>query len=137
MRLSWGGLRLALARAAGAGGAVRLILWRRGAAGVGARRAGVGGVEVVFAAVAPPLGRLHVAVFVVPVPPRVRFGLGVACGRVLPVLLASKRGHVEVAPDGTHCFVAAVVDEVSAEHFVAVAEEQVRAVPFLPPQARS
>lgn len=31
-----------------------------------------------------------VIVFVVPIPPRVRWGLGVALGRVLPVLLASE-----------------------------------------------
>src|SRR6202022_3618756 len=69
------------------------------------------------------VGRLGVAVFVVPVPPRVRLCLGVALGRVLPVLLASECGEVEVASGAPHWFVAAVVDEVGAEHAVAVADE--------------
>src|SRR5438552_3365314 len=45
---------------------------------------------------APLLGRLTVAVFIVPVPPLVRRGLRVALGRVLPLLLAPKRSHIEV-----------------------------------------
>src|SRR4051812_46800915 len=66
-----------------------------------------------------------------PVPPLVRWGLGIALWRVLPVLLTSERGHVEVAPGASHCFIAAVVDEVSAKHLVAVADERVMAVPFV------
>src|SRR6266851_7569159 len=80
----------------------------------------------------PSLGRPGVAsVFVVPVPPRVRRRLGVTLGRVLPVLLAPESGQVEVAPGAPHCLVAAIVDEVGAEHAVAVADERVRAVPFV------
>src|ERR1700686_2312019 len=45
-----------------------------------------------------PLGQLGAAVFIVPAPPRIRWGLGVIVGRVLPVLLASERGQVEVTP---------------------------------------
>jgi len=45
--------------------------------------------------------RLRVlAVSVVVVPPLVRRGLRVALGRVLPLLLASERGDVEIAPGG-------------------------------------
>src|SRR5882757_11249957 len=55
-------------------------------------------------------------VVVMPVPPLVRQGLRVALGRIFPFLLASERGHVEVAPGAPHGFVAAVVDEISAEH---------------------
>src|ERR1700757_2143450 len=62
-------------------------------------------------------------VVVMPVPPLVRRGLRIALGRVLPLLLASERGQVEIAPDAPHCFVAAVVDEVGAEYLVAVADE--------------
>jgi hypothetical protein len=40
------------------------------------------------------------AVRVVVVPPLVRRGLRVALGRVFPLLLASKRGDVEIAPGG-------------------------------------
>src|SRR5260370_24531897 len=59
------------------------------------------------------VGRGAGGVFVVPVPPLVRWGLGVAWGRVFPDLLASECGHVEVVPDAPHGFVAAAVDEVS------------------------
>ena len=69
--------------------------------------------------------------FVVPVPPLVRRGLGIALGRVLPLLLAPERGDVEVAPGAPHRFVAAGVDEVRAEHLVAVTDERVRAVPLV------
>src|SRR5215831_14166439 len=64
-------------------------------------------------------------VVVVPVPPLVRRGLGVTLWRVLPSLLTAERCDVEVAPGATHRFVAAVVDEVRAEHPLAVAEEHV------------
>src|SRR5580704_10422136 len=126
------GLRVALARAAGAGGALQLLLWRRRGSG---RHVLVVEVQRHLCVVdhfdPSGVGRCAGGVFVVPVPPLVWFGLGVTCGRVLPDLLASERGHVEVAPDGTHGFVAAVVDEVSAKHFVAFADERVRAVPFV------
>src|SRR3954447_6152107 len=49
-------------------------------------------------------------VTVVPVPPFVRPGLRIALRRILPLLLASERRHVEVAPDGTHRLVAAPAD---------------------------
>ena len=65
---------------------------------------------------APPLGRSCIGVFVVPVPPLVRRGLRVALRRVLPLLLAPERSHVEVAPGAPHRLVAAAVDEVGAEH---------------------
>src|SRR6266568_2682929 len=70
-------------------------------------------------------------VVVVPVPPLVRRRLGIALGRVLPDLLAAEGGDVEVAPGGPHRLVAAAVDEVRAEHPLAVAEEHVMAVPFV------
>src|SRR5207245_7626937 len=69
--------------------------------------------------------------FVVPDPPLVRRGLRVALRRVLPLLLAPERSQVEVAPGAPHRLVAAVVDEVGAEHAVAVADERVRAVPLV------
>src|SRR5260370_42155037 len=62
-------------------------------------------------------------VVVVPVPPLVRRGLGVTLWRVLPSLLTAERRDVEVAPGGPHRLVAAAVDEVCAEHPLAVAEE--------------
>src|SRR5213080_407920 len=68
--------------------------------------------------------------FVVPDPPLVRRSLGVALRRVLPFFLASQRSDVEVAPGAPHRLVAAVVDEISAEYVVAVADERVRAVPL-------
>src|SRR5919112_5755453 len=71
-----------------------------------------------------------VAVRVVVVPPLVGRGLGVALGRVLPLLLAPERGDVEVAPGAPHRLVAARVDEVGAEDPVAVADEGVGAVPL-------
>src|SRR5882762_615802 len=83
----------------------------------------------------PPLGRLGVAVFVVPAPPLRGRGLPVAVRRVLPLFLAPKRGHVEVAPGIYKRLVAAVVDEVGAEHAVASligrADERVGAVPLV------
>src|SRR5437588_9080635 len=69
--------------------------------------------------------------FVVPDPPLVRRGLGVALRRILPLLLAPKRSQVEVAPGAPHRLVAAVVDEVGATHAVAVADKRVRAVPLV------
>src|SRR5919108_5749228 len=64
-------------------------------------------------------------IVVVPVPPFVRLGLGITLWRVLPSLLTAQRRDVEIAPDGTHGLVAAVIDEVSAEHSLAIAEEHV------------
>src|SRR4051794_36100942 len=68
----------------------------------------------------PPLRRCGMAVFVVPVPPLVRRGLGIALGEVLPLLLTPERGHVEVAPGAPQRLVATVVDEVGTEHLVAI-----------------
>src|SRR5262252_4914436 len=69
--------------------------------------------------------------FVVPDPPLVRRGLGVALRRVLPLLLAAERSDVEVAPGAPHRLVTAVVDEVGAEHLLAIADERVRAMPLV------
>src|ERR1700690_1943883 len=70
-------------------------------------------------------------VVVVPVPPLVRLGLEVTLRRVLPSLLTAERCEVEIAPGRPHCLVASAVDEVCAEHLVAVAEEHVVPVPFI------
>src|SRR5262249_61978376 len=70
-------------------------------------------------------------IIVVPVPPRVRRGLGVTLWRVLPSLLTAKRRDVEIAPNGPHRLVAAVVDEVCAEHSLTIAQEHVVPVPFI------
>src|SRR5262249_23109159 len=113
----------------GSEGPTWAFMWRRRPSG-GGPRSGVGWVEVVFAWVAPPLGRL-VAVFVVPVPPRVRWGLGVALGRVLPFLLTPERCHVEVTPGAPQRLIAAAVDEVGAGHAVAITDERVGAVPLV------
>src|SRR5258708_603469 len=75
-------------------------------------------------------------VVVVPVPPLVRRGLRVTLWGVLPSLLTAERREVEVAPDGPHRLVAAVVDEVCAEHPPAVAEERVVAVPLIDSEVR-
>src|SRR6202162_297710 len=70
-------------------------------------------------------------VVVVPVPPLVRRGLGVTLRRVLPSLFTAERCEIEVYTGGPHRLVAAAVDEVGAEHPLAVAEEHVVAVPFI------
>src|SRR5882762_2100578 len=70
-------------------------------------------------------------VVVVPVPPLVRRGLGVTLWRVLPGLLTTEGRHIEVAPGGSHRLVAAAVDEVCAEHPLAVADECIVAVPLV------
>src|ERR1700749_2143932 len=57
------------------------------------------------------VGRALGVVVVVPVPPLVRRSLRVSVGRILPTLLASERGQIEIAPCTAHCFVTAVVDE--------------------------
>src|SRR5262245_24440736 len=73
---------------------------------------------------------------VVPDPPVVRPGLGIALRRVLPLLLAPERGDIEVGPGAAHRLVAAAVDEVGAEHAVAFADERVRAVPLIDSEVR-
>src|ERR1700751_480584 len=67
----------------------------------------------------------------VPVPPLVRPALRIPLRRILPRLLAPKRRHVEVAPDGAHRLVAAAVDEIAAEHAIPLADERVVAVPLI------
>src|SRR3954454_3445466 len=67
-------------------------------------------------------------VTVVQVPPFVRPGLRIAIRRILPLLLASERRHVEVAPDGTHRFVATAADPIGTEHALAFADERIVAV---------
>src|SRR5439155_19176959 len=69
--------------------------------------------------------------FVVPDPPLVRRGLWITLRRILPLLLAPERSDIEVVPGIPHLLVAAVVDEVGAEHLVAVADERVRAMPLV------
>ena len=71
------------------------------------------------------------SVVVVPVPPLVRRGLRITLRRVLPSFLTAERREVEVAPGASHRLVAAAVDEVCAEHLVAVAEEHIVAVPLV------
>src|SRR5690349_18689382 len=71
------------------------------------------------------VGRGLLAVVVVPIPPLVRLRLRITLRRVLPSLLATERRNVEVAPDSPHRLIAAIVDEVCAEHLVAVAEEHI------------
>src|SRR5215813_2066397 len=75
-------------------------------------------------------------VVVVPVPPFVRRGLGVTLWRVLPLFLTAERRDVEIAPGGPHGLVAAAVDEVCAEHPLAVVEEDIVAVPFIDAEVR-
>src|SRR4029077_4091345 len=70
-------------------------------------------------------------VTLVPVPPLVRPALRIALRRILPQLVAPKRRHVEVAPDGAHRLVAAAVDEIGAEYTPTVADERVVAVPLI------
>src|SRR5881398_1948511 len=69
--------------------------------------------------------------FVVPDPPLVRRGLGIALRRVLPLLLTPERSDVEVVPGAPHLLVTPVVNEVGAEHVVTVADERVRAMPLV------
>src|SRR5215207_1039348 len=68
-------------------------------------------------------------VVVVEPPPLVWRGLRVALRRVLPLLLATERGDVEVVPGAPHRLVAAAGDEVGAVDPLAVADEGVGAVP--------
>src|ERR1022692_1555210 len=53
--------------------------------------------------------RPGVAVGIVPSPPLVGRGLGIALRRVFPVLLPPERSEIEVAPGAAHRLVAAVV----------------------------
>src|SRR5262249_39452725 len=73
-------------------------------------------------------------VFVVVAPPPVRSCLRVALRRVLPLLLATERGYIEVAPGGAQRLVAARVDEIGAEHLSAVADERIMSVPLVDPE---
>src|ERR1035438_3910441 len=66
-----------------------------------------------------------------PVPPLVWRILRITLWRVLPSLLTAERCEVEIAPGGSHRLVAPAVDEICAEHPVAVAEEYVVTVPFI------
>src|SRR6266853_3554744 len=70
-------------------------------------------------------------VVVVPVPPFVRRGLRVTLWRILPGFLTAERRDIEIAPGGPHRLVATAVDEVCAEHPLAIAEEHVMAVPLI------
>src|SRR4249919_908447 len=79
------------------------------------------------------VGRSIGNVTLIPAPPLVRSLLGVALRRVLPRLLTPERRHVEIAPNGAHRLVAAAVDEVGAEHALAIADERVVVVPLIPP----
>src|SRR4051812_49961614 len=67
----------------------------------------------------PTLRRL-LLVLVVPVPPHVRRGVGVAPGRVLPLLLTTGRRHVQVPPGAAPPLVAAGADAVGAGHLAVV-----------------
>src|SRR5262245_43013307 len=68
-------------------------------------------------------GSLALVVVLVVVPPPVGRRLGIAGRRVLPLLLASQRGDVEVAPGAAHVLIAAGVDEVGPEDAIALADE--------------
>src|SRR3954452_16432123 len=71
-----------------------------------------------------------VVVLVVPAAPGVGRGLRPALGRVLPLLLAAVWRDVEEAPGRPERLVTTRVDEVRAVDLVAVAQEDVRAVPL-------
>src|SRR5690348_5447037 len=72
----------------------------------------------------------HSPVRIVVIPPLVGLRLWIALGRVLPLLLASERGDVEVAPGRTQRLGTAAGDEVRAEYAISVADEGVGAVPL-------
>src|SRR5829696_3249737 len=88
-------------------------------------------------AAAPPAARRPRArsraftVGIVVVPPLVGRRLRVPGRRVLPLLLPAERRQVEVGPGAPHRLVTAAVDEVGAENPVVLADERVRAVPFV------
>src|SRR3954454_12068244 len=77
------------------------------------------------------VGRSTLRVAVVPIPPFVGRRLRIALRRIFPDLLPAERRDVEVVPGPAHLLVAAVVDEIGAEHAVAVTVEHVRSVPFV------
>ena len=85
----------------------------------------------IFSTVPSPTANTGAVWVAVPVPPLVRRGLRVTLRRVFPSFLTPERRDVEIAPSGPHRLVAAVVDEVGAEHSLAVAEEHVVAVPLI------
>src|ERR687898_436150 len=99
------------------------------------RTAGGAGLELVAQTqrgLKPPSPRVALgAVFVVQPPPAIRRGLRIALGRVLPLLLAAKRGDVQVVPGAPHLLIAAAGDEVRAEDAIAVPNEGARAVPLV------
>src|SRR5262249_14210683 len=76
-------------------------------------------------------GGFVAAILVVPPPPLVRRRLRVAVRRLLPPLLTPESSDVEVVPSVSHLLVTATVDEVRAEHAIAVAYKHVRAVPLI------
>src|SRR5215510_13343020 len=81
-----------------------------------------------------PAQSCAIAIPIVVVPPVIGRRLRVARRRVLPLLLASERSDVEVAPGAAQVLVAAGVDEVGAEDPIAVADEGVGAVPLIDPE---
>src|SRR5215217_8338058 len=87
--------------------------------------------QCLFQRKAPDVRSRVLVVRVVVVPPLVRRGLRVALGRVLPLLLASERGDVEIAPGGAKLRVAASVDEIGAEDPIALTDEGVVPVPLV------
>src|SRR2546429_1203003 len=89
-------------------------------------------IRVVGVRLAEPSRRLLRSVFVVPVPPLVRWTLRVAVWRVFPFLLAPKGSHAEESPGGDECLIAAVVDEVRLEYpAVVVTDERDGAMPLV------
>src|SRR5207248_352805 len=67
----------------------------------------------------------------VPDSPRVRGSVRITGRGVFPLFLAPERGNVEIVPSAAHLFIAAIVDDVGAKHTVAVADECIRAMPFI------
>src|SRR5687767_9583137 len=68
---------------------------------------------------------------VVIVPPLVRRSLWMAVGRIFPLLLPTKRGHVEVAPRRPDRFIAARVDEIRPEYIVTLTYERIVTMPLV------
>src|SRR5919108_1445814 len=86
---------------------------RRGRSRRTAGRAGLEFVAQTQRGFGPLLPRAGLrAVFVVQPPPPIRRGLRKALGRVLPPLLAAKRGEVQVVPGAPHLLIAAAGGEV-------------------------
>src|SRR5262249_8208053 len=54
--------------------------------------------------------------------------------RVFPLLLTPERSDIEIVPSVPHLLVTAAVNEVRAEHAIAVAYERVCAVPLVHPE---